>query len=437
MPDKARSAALYALERCRRGGAWSAAVIDSAADKYSLDRRDTAFAARLTMCVLENSALCDHYIGAYCSMPAKKLEPAVLDILRAGVCQLIFMDKVPASAAVNTAVELCRENGYARAAGMVNAVLRRVAENKSALPEIPGVGTSEYLAVKYSHPKWLADRLIAEKGYDFAESFLAADNSPAPLYLQVNTLKTDAGELSGLIKESGCECRKHPWLDDCLVLENSGGVGQLPGFADGLFYIQDPAAAASVNFAGLLPGMDVLDACAAPGGKSFAAAIRMKNRGRILSCDIHDKKLGLISAGASRLGIDIIETAAHDARKPHEGLFDAVIADVPCSGIGVIRKKPEIRRKAESEISGLPAVQSAILDSLSGSVKAGGVLLYSTCTVLREENEDVIERFLAGHPDFVQDNFETWRGTANGMYTFWPQTDETDGFFVCRMKKHN
>ena len=437
MPDKARSAALYALERCRRSGAWSAAVIDSAADKYSLDRRDTAFAARLIMCVLENTALCDHYIGAYCSMPVKKLEPAVLDILRAGVCQLIFMDKVPASAAVNTAVEQCRENGYARAAGMVNAVLRRIAENKGALPEIPGAGTAEFLSIKFSHPLWLVKRLVADNGYDFTEKFLNADNSPAPLYIQVNTLKTDAEELSGLITESGCECRRHPWLDDCLVLENSGGVGQLPGFSDGLFYVQDPAAAASVRFAGLLPGMDVLDACAAPGGKSFAAAILMKNEGRILSCDIHEKKLGLISAGASRLGIDIIETAAQDAREPHKGLFDAVIADVPCSGIGVIRKKPEIRKKTESQISGLPAVQSAILDSLSGSVKPGGVLLYSTCTVLREENENVIEGFLERHQDFEPDSFETRLGTAEKMYTFWPQMDETDGFFVCRMKKKN
>jgi 16S rRNA (cytosine967-C5)-methyltransferase len=437
MPDNARNAALYALERCRRGGAWSPAAIDGAAEKFALDRRDTAFVSRLTLCALENFALCDHYIGAYCTLPVKRLEPAVLDILRLGVCQILFMDRVPDSAAVDTGVQLCRDAGYARAAGLVNAVLRRVAENKADLPAVPGAGTAKYLAVRYSHPEWLAQRLIKEHGYGFTESFFAADNSPAELCVQTNTLKCAAAELAGHLTDAGISCRAHPWAEDALLVENPGNVEKLPGFAEGLFYVQDPAAAFTAATLGLQSGMRVLDVCAAPGGKSFAAAIRMRNKGEIVARDIHEKKLGLISRGAKRLGIDIISTESRDARESGGGDFDAVIVDAPCSGMGVIGKKPEIRGKSEKEIAGLPEIQLAILKSASECVRPGGALLYSTCTVLTQENEAVAAAFLAENGDFAAEGFQVRDKRPEGMYTFWPQTDETDGFFICLMRRKN
>ena len=402
----ARAAALEALMRCRRDGAWSGDVLDSILKRAELDRRDAALASRLCLGVLQNDRLCDFYIDSFCHT---KLEPPVRDILRLGVYQLLFLDRVPARAAVSETVELCRARGYARASGLVNAVLRRVADAES-LPEIPGEGTTAYLATRWSHPEWLCETLTNEKGY--ADYIRALQRAEIPF---------EAMEPEG-----------------CIALE--GGLATaLPGFEEGLFYVQDRAARLAVEIAAPKPGMRVLDACACPGGKSFAAAIRMENSGSILSCDIHEKKLRLLNSGAERLGIGIIETRPMDARVFDAALeksFDLVIADVPCSGLGVIAKKPEIRTKKPEELQGLPAIQGAILDNLSRCVKPGGTLLYSTCTILKEENEAVVLRFLREHTDYRAEAF-TCCGieSDSGMYTFWPQIDGTDGFFAARLTR--
>lgn len=433
MADSAREAALSALERCRRSGAWSSNVMDSVITKYALDGRAASLANRIFLGVLQNLSLCDFYIDSYCT--AAKIEPKVRDILRISVYQLVFMDKIPANAAVNEAVNLCKKLGYSRASGFVNAVLRKVAANSDNLPEVKGTGTAEYLSVRYSHPLWLAEYMIKKHGYAFAEEFLAANNCAPETCIQVNTLKISTDELLNRLKAADIECKKHDWIPDCLTV--SGNVTIMPGFDEGLFYVQDPAAKAAVLIAGLKPGMNVLDACAAPGGKSFAAAICMKNEGSILSCDLHEKKTRLIVSGAERMGFDIIETRAADARVHADGEYDAVIADVPCSGYGVIRKKPDIRYKSEDERRGLPQIQSAILENLASNVKCGGVLVYSTCTVFSEENEDVIRDFLAKHAEYTAEAFSLPCGITaeSGMMTFWPNVNGTDGFFVCKLRR--
>lgn len=437
MANPPRMAVLYALERCRRAGAWSAATIESAAERFSLDRRDASFAARLTRCVLENEALCDFYIGEYCSSPLGRLEPKVLDILRISVCQILFMDKVPSSAAVNEGVELARGLGYGRAAGMVNAILRRISANADSLPKIPGEGTAQYLATKYSHPLWFTERIMEEYGYEFAQNLFIADNAPNGVFLQLNTLKMPSADIKSFFAKNGKTGFTGPENADLVCFETIGNLADFPGFEEGFFYVQDPAAKISVDISGVLPGMRVLDACAAPGGKSFAAAIKMENKGEIISRDIHAKKAALIEKGAKRLGIDIIKASCGDAKdEPGEG-FDVVIADVPCSGMGVIRKKPEIRHKTAGEIEKLPEIQLDILKSVSRGVKPGGVLLYSTCTVLREENQGVIEAFLSENKDFSLEEFEVLGKKAKGCYTFFPHIDGTDGFFVCKMRKNN
>ena len=433
-----REAALAALERCRRDGAWSGAAIDTAIKKYALDRRDAALASRLCLGVLQNSRLLDFYINCYSNTPADRLEARVRDILRLGVYQLTMLDKIPARAAVNESVALCKCSGCARASGLVNAVLRKVSGSVGNLPQIPGEGTAEYLNVKYSHPRWLAEKIIKQKGYAFAESFLSANNCPPSLDLQINTLKTDKESIRRSLLRLEIEFSDPEFPENCLSLKG-GNVSALPGFEEGLFYVQDRAAAMAVSILGLKPGMQVLDACAAPGGKSFAAAIAMDNQGSILSCDIHEKKLPLIQSGAQRLGVEILSTRQADARQPLpelEGRFDAVIADVPCSGLGVIRKKPEIREKTEEESGRLPQIQRDILENISRCVKPGGVLLYSTCTVLREENEDVVGWFLSRHSDFEAEDFNVGaRSSQKGMYTFWPNVDGTDGFFAARLRR--
>lgn len=436
MKSNARIAALDALEKCRRDGAWSGAVIDGAIKKAGLDGRDAALSSRLILGVLQNDALCDFYIDSFSG--GKKLEPKLRDILRLGVYQLVFLDKIPARAAVNESVELCAASGLKRAAGLANAVLRRTAENKDALPPIPGEGSAEHLSIKYSHPLWLTKRIIAEKGYDFAERFFACNNEPPKLDIQINTLKVDTADYTRALDRLERVYTRSVFPDNSIELE-SCNVAALPGFEEGLFYVQDNAARTAVEIADVKSGTRVLDACAAPGGKSLASAIKMGNSGEIVSCDINEKKLRLIEKNARRLGIDIITVMCSDARVRRDefvGAFDTVIADAPCSGIGVIRKKPEIRRKKEEEIKGLPDIQLAILNRLAEYVKPGGTLLYSTCTVLEAENEGVVRAFLSDNPGFSLVPFKAGNIAGDGgTYTFWPNTDGTDGFFAAKLLK--
>ena len=435
MKKSARAAGLSALERCRKSGAWSGAAIDGAIRENGLDSRDASLAARLVLGVLQNDRYLDYYIDLY---SRRDLEPKLRDILRLGCFQLLFLDKIPTHAAVSETVGLCREQGLDRAAGLCNAVLRRVAENQKALPPIPGAGTAEYLSIRWSHPRWLVEELLREHGYAFTEAFLRENNRPAPLTIQVNRLKVSPEDYVRALQRAGIAYRDFPELPGCLELEG-GRVSELPGFEDGLFYVQDRAARIAAEAAGILPGMHVLDACAAPGGKSFAAAIAAKGQGDFTACDIHEKKLRLIREGAERLGIGCIQTEARDARRfepAWEGAFDAVLSDVPCSGLGVIRKRPEIRRKRAEELEELPEIQAAILENLSRYVKPGGVLLYSTCTVLHRENRDQVRRFLSAHPDFVPEDFAFGAlRSVDGCYGFWPQIDGTDGFFAAKLRR--
>lgn len=423
--ENGRRAALTALERIRRAGRFSGDAVETAA--AGLDAREASLAAKLVYGVLQNMALLDYYIGCYSSVKTSRMEPTVLDILRISAFQIVFMDRVPNSAAVNEAVTLCSERGNKRASGLVNAVLRRISEKAGSLPAVPGEGTADFLAVRYSHPLWLAEELISEYGYEFTRGFFEANNDEPPICAQVNTLRTDTAALSCSLRDSGVETRPRK-LPDSLRLRVSGSVAALPQFEGGMFYVQDDAARLAVAVSGAAAGMSVLDACAAPGGKSFAAAVQMRGEGRILACDIQEKKLRRIEEGARRLGVGIIETRQMDAAAPKKelfGAFNVVIADAPCSGLGVIRKKPDVRYKRPEELSRLPDIQSAILGGLAQCVKPGGTLLYSTCTVRRAENEEVAERFLAAHRDF----------SAGEMRTLWPHIDDTDGFFICRMTR--
>lgn len=412
-----RKTALEALERFRRDGAWSRQVLASLVKKNGLDARDSALAARLFYGTLQNLSLCDHYISLYAR---GKLEPKVRDILRLGTYQLIFMDRVPPRAAVSQSVALCRELGYPRAAGLVNAVLRRISENRQSPSEPPGRGTAAYLAIKYSHPEWLCRELITLRGYDGAEAVLRADNEPTPVYIQANTLRTTADALAERLG-----AKRHDDLPDCLILSDVGDFTKTREFQDGLFYVQDPAARMAVMLGEPKPGMRVLDACAAPGGKSFAAAIAMENRGEVCSRDISDSKLNLVMDGADRMGLSIIRCQAGDARDISGGGYDVVFADVPCSGLGVIRKKPDIRWRDPDGLDRLPELQLELLTAIASAVRPGGTLVYSTCTWRERENHAVTAAFLAAAPQF----------TMTTERTFWPDTDGTDGFYICRMER--
>jgi 16S rRNA (cytosine967-C5)-methyltransferase len=439
--NDARYTALRVLERTRRTGAWSDDALASEIRAAGLDARDASLTRQICYGVLQNMTLCDYYIDCYSSTKSNKLEPKLLDILRMSVYQIAFLERIPAFSVVNEGVSLCKRCGLSRASGLCNAVLRRVAENRDKLPPVPNRGTAQHLATRFSHPLWLAEEMVEWRGYDAAMALFRADNAPIPITAQVNTVKTTAQELMQSLQGRGVDARLHPWMPDCLYLRETGAINELPEFNDGLFYVQDNAARLAVMAAGLEPGMDVLDCCAAPGGKSFAAALIMKNEGSITSCDINAKKLPRIEQGAKRLGIDIISTRALDARHEDESLanrFDVVIADVPCSGMGVIRKKPEIRYKSREDVAALPEIQLDILKNVSKYVKPGGVLMYSTCTVLRDENQRVIERFLAQNSDFEPQKYRLPHPVekpVNGMISLFPYVYDCDGFFICRLGK--
>lgn len=435
----AREAAMLTLAACERQGAWSDGYLKRILREQGLDRRDAALAARLCYGVLQNKLLLDWHLVRFCKSKLTSLDVRVLCNLRVAVYQFLFLDRVPPSAAVNEAVELtkkyCRNP---RASGMVNGILRAMLREEKLL-EPDGSDKVKYLSLKYSHPVWLVEEFSAALGLEGAEALLAEDNRQPPTTAQVNPLRVNPAELAEALCRDGVEVQFHPWLSGCLLLRSTGDLERLPVFQSGCFYIQDAAARLAVTVAGVTPGSRVLDCCAAPGGKSFAAAIDAENRGELFSCDIHPHKIKLIEAGRDRLGLSVISPCLQSAVEQKEDwidYFDTVIADVPCSGLGIIRKKPDIRYKDLEALKGLPRIQRAILDNCSRYVRSGGVLLYSTCTLLRRENEDVIHDFLAEHPHFALEPFQLPHfGEQPGWFTFWPHIHGTDGFFVAKLRR--
>lgn len=404
-----------------------------------MDRRDGALAARLCYGVLQNKLLLDWRLAQVCSMRLEKLEVKVLCGLRVAAYQLLFLDRIPPSAAVNEAVKLAkRHSRNPRASGLVNGVLRSLLRQGKNL-DIQDDDKLKYLSIQYSHPQWLVEEFSTLLGLDGAQQLLAANNEQPFTSAQVNTLKTTPERLAERLWAEEVEVRPHPWLEGCLLLIGTGDLERLDAFRRGEFYIQDAASRLAALAAGITPGQRALDCCAAPGGKSFAAALLMENQGELVSCDIHPHKIKLLEAGRDRLGLSVITPTLQNAAQAREewlDSFDLVFADVPCSGLGIIRKKPDIRYKDPEQLKGLPKVQRSILDNCARYVRPGGVLLYSTCTVLDQENNGMVDAFLEDYPEFELEPFALPHlGKQPGRITFWPHIHGTDGFFVAKLRR--
>lgn len=432
----ARQIAVEALGKVNGSKGYSNIVIDKALEQSGLDLRDAAFATALFYGVLERMLTLDHCIAGFSKTPVEKLTPQVREILRVSLYQILYMDSVPDSAAVNEAVNLTRVFRKESAGGFVNGVLRAFLRSGKRVPRMAG-SRADQLSIQYSCPVWLVQLWLDSYGEENTEGILKTSLGRPPVYIRVNTLKTTADALSVQLEEEGAVVRRDEMEENCLRVSGTGDVTALPAFQEGLFHVQDKSSQLCVKALDARPGMRVLDICAAPGGKSFTAAQWMHGEGELLAMDLYRARAALVAEGAQRLGIGCITAKEGDASRYNSklGLFDRVLCDAPCSGLGIIRRKPEIKYKNPEELGEIPQLQYSILSNSANYVKEGGILLYSTCTLNPGENEGVVERFLAEHRDFAPCRLPQSLGSSGHTVTLFPHQGDTDGFFISTMER--
>ena len=426
-----RAVAFEALKKCEASGQFSNIALDLALKRNELSQSDRALVTTLFYGVIERKITLDYFIAALSSRPLDEIDRDTRMLLRLGVYQLRFLDRVPDHAAINETVSLASS----KTKGFVNAVLRSYTRevHKIELPRAED-GEARSLSVRFSVCEELAEKFISVFGYERSESIFSSIEGKDAITVRTNTLRISRDELCE--KFSGEKTALSP-----VGIKTSGQVTSLYGYDEGLFYVQDEASQICAMALGARRGERVVDTCSCPGSKSFGIALDMCNEGELWSFDLHANKLSLVSASAKRLGIDIIKTEERDARKPCEELIgnvDKVLCDVPCSGFGVLKKKPELRYKSPEVSAALPAIQYDILCNSARYLRAGGTLVYSTCTVFPEENERNIEKFLTEHSEFSLAPFEVGAFRCErGMVTLLPDEYGTDGFFIAKLIKNS
>jgi 16S rRNA (cytosine967-C5)-methyltransferase len=423
--DKNRKTAYLALMDVEEKQSYSNLALNS---RIEAGRPESpAFVREMVYGVLENKIYLDYIIGRFVKTPVSGMKSSDRTVLRLGVYQMKFLDGVADYAAVNESVELAKKFCRGRE-GFINGVLRSLqrAGKEVELPDRP-VDEVRYLSVKYSYEPWIIELWLAQYDPVFAEELLAAGNRTPDLAVRVNFLKISRKDLKQRIVDAGYRAEDSLLCEAALRVEGTGLLGGAL-YESGLFSVQDESSMLAVDMLAPLPGETVMDVCAAPGGKALYIAEKMQNRGKVDARDIYEKKLSIINREAERLGISIVATRAWDAAGADSSMAekaDRVLVDAPCSGLGVIRRKPEIKYKKGAEIGGLPEKQLAILSASSKYLKPGGVLVYSTCTVSPRENQEVVRDFLKSNPAFVKEEERQ----------LLPNVDDTDGFYVCRMKR--
>lgn len=425
------------LMKMESSEAYSNLLLDHAFNEAELSDRDKAFAAALFYGVLERRLTLDHVIRTNSKIAFEKLDKAAVQILRTGLYQLLYMPSVPESAAVNESVKMCKKLKCFSAQGFVNGMLRSFIRSGKKISYL-GISPEKRLSVEYSCPEWLTEKFISEYGMDFAVRALKASVGKPPVYARVNILRTTTDKVIAELAKHRIKAAPYPGLVNCIRLEKAGDIEKCAPFRQGLFHVQDISSQLCCLTLRPVVNETVLDVCAAPGGKSFTLAELMGNNGKLYSMDLHDMRVGLIEDGAARLGIKIITAMQNDASKFNGALpqADRVLCDVPCSGFGVIRRKPEIKYKPPEEFAGLPEIQFQILETSARYVKSGGTLVYSTCTLSRAENDDVADRFAAAHPEFMP-IVQPVPLSAPGDYkrTYCPDENGGDGFFTASFRR--
>lgn len=424
-----RGLVLKLLLRVQNDGGYSNILLDSELERYDFNTSQKAFVTALFYGVIERSITLDYYISRLSKTKINKLSPVILNILRIGIYQIEYLNSVPDSAAVNECVLLTKKNENPRLSGFVNAVLRSYIRERENL-SLPPDGL-ERLSVLYSCPKPLVKKLCDEYGDKAAQEFLKSSLEPAKLFVRVNTLKTDAKTLSDILISDGVRIGNFGFDENVLCV--SGKALLSSAFKNGLFYVQDYSSQLAARSLGAQSGERILDICSAPGSKAFTLALDMRNKGQIVACDLYEHKISLIKKGAERLGIGIINARVSDATAVNSamGKFDRVLCDVPCSGFGIIKRKPEIKYKPLDEINNLPRLQRMILENAAGYLKHGGVLVYSTCTLNRDENDKVIDGFLRDNKDYeAVREFD-----GDHKKTIMPKDFGSDAFFISKIRR--
>ncbi len=419
MPN-ARKLAAQILIKIENDKSYSNLTINSYFANTELSSQDKAFVTNLVYGVIERKITLDYVLSKFIKTRLNKLQPLTLASLRIALYQIMFLDKIPDSAAVNEAVKIIKASKENRNSGFVNAVLRSILREDISLPMGDDIKS---LSIKYSCPCEIISSFINDFGLDDTKLILEESLKPAPLTVRVNTLKTDINSFcenievkTEIIKPNGA-----------VILENGIDISHNELYKQGMFFVQDTASQKAVEILAPKPNEFLLDMCSAPGGKSFSSALLMENKGKIISCDLYPHKCELIKSSAKRLGLNIISTKVSDATvyDSNLGKFDCILCDVPCSGLGIIRRKPEIKYKNFNEFDNLPEIQINILNNAKNYLKNCGRILYSTCTLRKSENEQIIDSFLSINPEFK----------LKYMHTFMPHKDDTDGFFCALLEK--
>lgn len=445
MKNDARRCALDILVDIEKNNAFSNIAINRALKGKNIESIDRRFISEIVYGVLENKIYLDFIINNFSKIKIKKINVKVLNILRMGLYQIIYLDKIPEFAAVNESVKLTKKVDY-RSSSFVNGILRSFLRNKKDI-KVPTMEENKikHLSITYSHPEWMVEKWLKEFGQDFTVELLKANNETPKLSIRTNTLKVTKKQLIESLTKESVEIFTDTFVKEAIHIRNLGNIEDMEIYHKGFFQIQDESSMLVGHVVDPKPGEFIIDVCAAPGGKTTHIAQLMKNEGKIVARDIYPHKLKLIEENAKRLGISIIHTQEFNAKELDGSLLgkaDKVLVDAPCSGLGIIRRKPELKyNKKLQDIKEISKIQLEILKNASKYVKKDGILVYSTCTIEKEENIEIIKKFIKEHKEFeivdVNDVLPIELKSKDKFLQLYPNMYHTDGFFICKLRRNN
>lgn len=444
--ENPREVALKVLYEIDKNNAYSNICLKKILNHTSLKPLDRAFVTQLVYGVIKNKFRIDWIISQFSNTPIKKISPWVLNILRLGIYQMLYLDKIPQSAAVNESVKLGKKYGHKRISGFINGILRSISRSPQEILQPDKKDIVHFLSIYYSHPKWMVEKWIKEYGKDFTIDLLKKNNEAPSISVRTNTLKISRERLINLLQKEDIVTKKGEWCPEAIILENISNIDKNKYFKEGLFQVQDQSSMLVAHVLDPKENQLVIDVCAAPGGKTTHIAQKMNNTGKIIARDIYDHKLSLIKQNRDRLGISNIILEKYNALEVDSDLIgqaDRVLLDAPCSGLGIIRRKPDLKwNKCFNDIKKITILQYKMLENAGKYLKKGGILVYSTCTINPDENFNIVKKFLNKNSNFkivpilpICEKMEKHKEIEEGYLQLFPNIDFVDGFFISKIQR--